>query len=92
MLAPVMARSPCPHITVTGPSRDLTVGEAAELDVDCAGDVTGLVLAALADIDHSGDDLGRVDERDPGDHAARGSPGVGAAVDLADDALVADVE
>ena len=74
------------------PVGDGAVGEAAELDVDRPGDVAGLELAALADVDHGADDLVRVDERDPGDLAAGRSPGVDAAVELADDVLVADVE
>ena len=65
---------------------DGAVGEAAELDVDRARDVAGFVLVALADIDHRATASGWRDERDPGDRAACGAPGVDAAVELADDA------
>jgi hypothetical protein len=40
------------------------VGEGAEFDVDRLRDVAGLVLAALTNIDHGADDVGRSDEWD----------------------------
>ena len=45
--APVMARSPCPHITGSDRrgSRSAACGERAELDVARAGEVAGGVLA-----------------------------------------------
>ena len=51
MEAPVIARSPWPHITVIRPRGVGVVGKGTELDVDGARDVARLVLVPLADID-----------------------------------------
>ena len=94
MLAPVMARSPWPHITVSRAAGDASaVGEVAELDVDRAGDVAGVPFVRPG---------GRrapfrpcrsaVDERDRLDREPGGRPGGDAAVELAEDRVVADGE
>ena len=50
-----MARSPWPHITTVGSSasRSTAAGEVAELDVQRAGDVPGLILGVLPDVEHA---------------------------------------
>ena len=92
-----MARSPWPHITVTGPSgscrREPVAGEGAQLDGDRAGEVAVGDLAGLADIQHHTglviQPLG-LDQREPGLGEAGGSPGGHAAGQLAHQVVVAD--
>ena len=86
-LAPVIARSPCPHITVTGPSGSDRVADGAELDVRRAGQVPGGELVALADVDDGADDCVGFDERDRRSRQAGVGPRADAAVEHTDKAL-----
>ncbi len=92
MLAPVMARSPCPHITVTGPAG--TVLSARLPSSMLIAPATwparySVCWRTSINVDHG---LGWSDEWDAGDRSTCCAPGVDAAVELADDVVVSDVE
>ena len=93
MLAAVMARSPCPHITVIG--RRAACGAVASAPSSTWRHRAGARASyscVLADVDDRPVELGRVDERDGGDRLAGGLPGAHPAGELAQELLVADVE
>ena len=86
-----MARSPCPHITVSAPRGELGFVECTELGVDGAGQVPGPVLAGLADVDDRPVDRFGGGERDRVERVAGGGPGVDPSVELAEELFEADV-
>ena len=90
-----MARSPCPHITVTGPVRQLIgrVAQAAEFDVQRARHVTGVVLVALPHVDDSSVRAASGPTSSMRRLGLRvGAPGRHAAVELTGELFVADAE
>ena len=88
-----MARSPCPHShRPAGPAGWRPGGEGAELDVVGAGQVTGGVLAVLADVEHGGRSICRRDERGGRGRLPGGRPGRHAAGELPGEVVVADLE
>ena len=92
MLAPVIARSPCPHITVTGPSRSGVWASEPSSTLIAPGTWPASNSSRWRTSSTVPTISVWLDEWDPDDRAARRSPGVDAAVELADDVLVADVE
>lgn len=66
--------------------------EVTELDVDGVGDVAGGPFAGLANVEHRPGDVHRVHEGDGGDGQPGAGPGGQAAIELAEDGVVADGE
>ena len=80
-----MARSPWPHMTVTGPSGTLGgCGRAPSSTCVGAGEVPGGVLVGLADVEHRAV-IGRAPPAGGGEGRPPAVPGRHAAGQLADD-------